>query len=265
MKATHPYLTLAAGMLFAGCGSTGPGNPGDPPNLPLEEAISFDIETFPSAPPATTGAASAPLLAAGTNYAAAAVGLVGINVAVITITSVPRVTWAALASQQPTFENGEWHWRNSTQILGVTYSGDLAAYLAEGDLVAEVRISSPVVSDFLWYDVHAPIGGNSGQWRIYSPDQPTTPTVVGTIDWSHPSSDVWNLTFTAVGGANPGDNLSYMVDGDTRTVGWYDASVPATYGIGWDAVTHAGYIQAAGWNGGVKSCWDGTLQDVACS
>ncbi len=264
MNAKHLYVTLATGMFLAGCGSsTDLADPGNPPDLPLEESLSFDLETFPNASTASAEASPGRVVA-GSNFTAAAVGVTAINVAVITITSVPRLTWAALASQQPTYEDGEWHWRGSTSILGVAYSGDLAAFTQDGDVVAEVRVSSPVVTDFLWYDLHAPIGGDSGQWRIYDADQPGTPTVLGTIDWSHPASGQWNLTFTAVGGDNPGDDLGYEVDGNARTVSWYDASADMTYGIGWDAVTHEGYIQAAGFNDGVKSCWDADLQNAAC-
>lgn len=265
MNAKHLCATLAAGLLLTACNdSTGPADAGNPPDLPLEESLSFDLETFPAAGGTPSAEAAPSRVAPGANYTVAALGVAGINIAVITVTAVPRLTWAALASQQPTFEDGQWHWRASADILGVTYSGDLAAYTDQGDLVAEVRVSSPAVTDFLWYDLHAPIGGHSGQWRIYDADQPTTPTVVGTIDWSHPATGTWNLTFTAVGGENPGDNLSYMVDGNARTVSWYDASEDMTYGIAWDAATHEGYIMAAGYNGGVKSCWDADLQDAAC-
>lgn len=265
MNAKHLYVTLAAGVLLAGCGSsTDLGDPGNPPELPLEESLSIDLETFPEASTATAAAAAPERVATNSNWTAAALGVTGINLAVITLTSVPRLTWAALAAQQPTYQDGEWHWRGSTSILGVTYSGDLAAFTQDGEVVAEVRVSSPAVTDFLWYDLHAPIGGNSGQWRIYDVDQPSTPTVIGTIDWTHPASDQWTLTFTAVGGDSAGDNLSYVVDGSSRTVSWYDASQDVTYGIGWDALTHEGYIQAAAYNNGVKSCWDANLQDTAC-
>jgi hypothetical protein len=263
MTLKHLLVTLVTGALLAGCGSST--SPDTPPSLPLDDALAFDLETFPAAPGASSPEASPALVTTvGTNYLAAALGVTGINVAVVSVTAVPRATWAALASQQPTLENGKWHWRSSTQILGVTYSGDLSAFTEQGDLVAEVRISSPAVSDFLWYDLHAPIGGDSGQWQIYDADLPNTPTVVGTIDWTHPATSRWTLTFTAVGGTNPGDDLEYVIDGSARSVSWYDASAQTTYGIGWDAVTHTGYIQAAGYNNGVKSCWDATLQNVAC-
>lgn len=264
MRANRLWVTFGVGMLLTACNSTGPADPGDAPELPLEEALAFDIETFPPVSSSVTAPGAPARVPSGTHHTVAALTVLGINVAVVTVTAVPRLTWAALATRQPTFEDGRWHWRGSTSILGVTYSGDLSAFTEQGDVVAEVRISSPVVSNFLWYDLHAPIGGTSGQWRVYDANQPSTPTVVGTIDWTHPAADEWNLTFTTVGGANAGDNLMYAVDGDDRTVSWYDASAATTHGIGWDAVTHAGYIQAAAYNGGVRSCWDTNLQNVTC-
>lgn len=256
-------LSLAVVAFAAGCGTTDLENDGDPPELPLEESMIFDTGTFPSANTASA-ASVARQSPSGTHHTAAAVGVVGINLTVLAITSVPRLTWAALVRRQPVLEDGQWHWRGSTEILGVTYSGDLAGYTDQGDVVAEVRISSPQVSDFLWYDGRAPIGGTSGQWRVYDAAAPGAQTVVSTIDWSHPESDEWTLDFSALAGDNPGDGLSYAVDGDARSVTWFDASEDETYGIRWDAVTGAGSITAAGYNGGVRSCWDSSLQNTAC-
>jgi hypothetical protein len=263
MQTRRLYLALGIGLILGGCESTGPGDNGQPPVLPLEESMVFDTESFPSAQPAAVDGIGLQV-APGLNHTAAALGVIGINLAVVTITAVPRLTWAALASRPAVFEDGQWHWRGSTTVFGVNYSGDLAGYLDAGDVVAEVRITSPGVSDFLWYDGRAPIGGNSGQWRIYDANQPSSQVVVGTIDWAHPGADVWTLTFTAVAGANPGDNLVYTVDGDARSVTWLDASEAKTYGISWDAITGEGSIMAAFYNGGVKACWDAALQDVAC-
>ena len=261
---TRPWVLSLTLIAVAGaCGPTEPEDLGDPPELPLEGSMIFDTETFPSAN-GLAGAAVAPQSASGSNHTAAAISVVGINLVVLAVTSVPRLTWAARASRQPTFEDGQWHWRGSTNILGVTYSGDLAGYTDQGDVVAEVRISSPEVSDFLWYDGRAPIGGTSGQWRVYDAGQPGLQRMVSTIDWTHPTSDEWTLTFTALAGNNPGDELSYVVDGDARSVTWFDASEDMTYGVEWDAVTREGSITAAGYNGGATSCWDGDLQNVAC-
>ena len=264
MKTNRWVLSFAAAAMLAACGTTDLENAGDPPELPLEESMIFDTETFPSAGGGQASGVQRQVQS-GSHHTAAALGVVGINLAVLAVTSVPRLTWAALATRQPTFEDGQWHWRGSTSILGVQYSGDLTGYTDDGDVVAEVRITSPAVSDFLWYDGRAPIGGNSGQWRVFDASQPSTPSVVATIDWSRPVSDEWNLTFTALAGNNPGDELAYDVDGDMRSVTWYDASEDMTYGIRWDAVTREGSITAAGYNGGQMSCWDGDLMNVACS
>lgn len=261
MKQLRWMATLVVVAVAAGCDGTGLDS-GDPPVLPMEESLVIDTETFPSSGGAAAGVARQ--VASGSHHTAATVGVVGINLAVLAITSIPRLTWAALVSRQPTFEDGRWHWRATTNIVGVNYSGHLTGYADDGDVVAEVRVTTPQLTDFLWYDGRAPIGGTTGQWRFYDAGQPASSVVVSTIDWSHPAEDTWTLTFTAVGGQNPGDNLSYMVDGDLRSVTWYDASGDETYGIGWNAVTSVGYIQTANYNGGVRGCWDGNLQNVTC-
>lgn len=251
--------------LVAACGTTEP-DPGEPPALPLEESMAFDLETFPSGASAVDGPSAIAAQSGVSHHTVAALTVVAINAAVLVVTSVPRLTWAALASRQPTFEDdGRWHWRASTSILGVTYSGDLAGYIADGEVHAEVRITSPEVSDFLWYEGIAPVGGTSGEWLVYDHRTPTTQTLLSRVDWAHPGTDEWTLTFTAVGGANPGDSLTYDVEGDLRSVTWYDASEDESYGIVWNAVTREGSITAANYNNGQTACWDGDLQDVPCA
>jgi len=255
---------MVIGLLLVGCGTTEPEDPGDPPVLPLLESLVFDTETFPSSSGAAAPRAPARQSPGGTHHTAAAWRVLAINVGVALHLAVPVGTWGALVSERPTFENGQWHWTASRDVLGVPYTGDLTAYEDAGDVVAEVRISSPAVQDFLWYRGRARSGGATGQWEIFDANVPSTPTVVATIDWSHPSSDVWTLTFTAVGGPNPGDQLTYEVDGTHREISWYDASEDVTAVIEWNALTRDGSIMVPGYNNGAQACWDGTLQNVAC-
>lgn len=252
---------LVVGALTAACtDATGVAN-GTPPTLPDVESMEFDIDFFQSGPgPAAVG----PLAVAGLNWTAAALSVAAANLAVVIHTVVPVATWRAARLQTPVFEDGQWHWRFSTSEGGQTYAGDLAGYGQGGDVIFEMRVSASALQlqDFLWYTGTVPVSGGSGEWEFYDPQMPGT--VVGRIDWSHPSAGVWTLVFSAVAGDDVGDELAYAVDGTSRSVTFLDASEGVTAEIAWDAVTHEGYIMAPNFNGGLKSCWDGTLANTPC-
>ena len=55
------------------------------------------------------------------------------------------------------------------------------------------------------------------------------------------------------------------MSGSDRSVSYFDASTGQAVEIGWDAITKAGWLIAPGFNGGLKACWDATLNDVACA
>ena len=262
MKEPGRTWTLLAVGLMAACGGDSVGPEGDPPVLPDAESMVFDIETFPTGTPAAV--AGPARTSHNTHHAVAAVTVGITNLVVAAHLIVPVATWRAARRQIPTLEEGRWHWRFEANALAATYSGDLAGFVEDGDAVFEMRISSSVggLNNFLWYTGRAPIGGTTGEWLFYDPQDP--PTAVGRVDWSHPGTAVWTLTFTALTGPNAGDTLTYDVDGTSRTMTYFDASASVTSEIQWDAIARDGYIEAPNYNGGARACWDGTLTNIAC-
>jgi hypothetical protein len=250
-------LTLAV----AGCSDSTSVNLGGAPTLPAAESMDIDLTFFSSPSP---GPAAAPAQVAGTNFAAAAVRVAAANLAVVVHTAIPLATWKAARAQTPVFENGKWHWRFSTDANGQSYSGDLTGYVESGDLIAEMRItaSSLGLNNVLWYVGTAPVGGTTGTWEFFDPQSPSTP--VGMIDWSHPATLVWTVSFIAMSGADEGDELTYDVDGNARSVSYTDASAGTSALIEWNAATHTGSITAPNYNGGAKACWDATLANATC-
>jgi hypothetical protein len=206
----------------------------------------------------------APSAVAGVNWFAAAASVAVANLAVVIHTAIPLATWRAAVAQQPVLEDGRWHWRFTTQEGGETYAGDLTGYIEDGDLTAEMRISASALglTDFLWYVGTAPVGGTTGTWEFYDPQSPST--VVGAIDWSHPGTLVWTVSFHAMAGPDAGDQLTYEVNGAARSVTFYDASAGTTVDIDWNAITHVGSIVAPNFNGGLKACWDAALANATC-
>ena len=262
MNAGRAFVSsILLGLSVAGC-SDGTSVGGTPPVLPAAESMEFDLTFFDSGSP--SAAATAPSRVAGVNWFAAATSVAAANLAVVIHTAIPLATWRAALAQQPVFEDGRWHWRFSTQTNGQTYGGDLTGYVQGGDLIAEMRISSTALalSNFLWYVGTAPVGGTTGDWMFYDPQSPST--VVGMIEWSHPGTLVWTVSFVAMSGPNVGDELTYDVNGAARSVTFTDASAGSTVLIEWNATTNTGSITAPNFNGGVKACWDTTLANATC-
>jgi hypothetical protein len=263
MRRSYPLtLTILLGLVAAGCGDDTTGTGDTPPTLPAAESMEFDLSFFEGG--GSPAPSRGPSAVAGANWFAAAAGVGVANLAVVIHTAIPLATWRAAVAQQPVMEDGQWHWRFSSQQGGNTYAGDLTGYIEDGDLIAEMRISSSGLGldDFLWYVGTAPVGGTTGTWEFYDPQSPTT--VVGAIEWSHPGTLVWNVAFVALSGPDIGDELTYQVDGTARSVSFSDASAGTTVVIEWDASTHAGSVTAPNFNGGMKACWDTTLADTTC-
>jgi hypothetical protein len=253
--------TLLFGLVVAGCNS-GTDLGGTPPALPAAESMEFDFSFFDSgAGPAPQRAPSA---VAGTNWITAAASVAIANLAVVVHTAIPLATWRAATARNPVFEDGQWHWRFVHNDGQNTYEGDLTGYIEDEVLVAEMRITAESLGldDFLWYVGTAPVGGTTGTWEFFDPESPTT--VAGVIEWEHPGTAVWTVSFEATAGPDDGDVLTYDIEGAARSVSFSDASEGTTALVEWNATTNIGSITAPNFNGGARSCWDATLANATC-
>lgn len=255
-------VSVVTALVVVGCSDDPAGPEGAAPTLPSVESMTFDFEHFTGggAPAATVERQTTP----GLHWAAAALGVGLANAAVVVHLAVPVATWRAAAAQTPVFEDGRWHWRFSVQEGPNTYGGDLSGYADGGDAVFEMRVTATPLGldDFLWYTGRAQVLGTTGSWSFYDPSDPST--VVGRIDWEHPQADEWTVAFVATDGPNVDDELTYTVDGTSRSVTFFDASAGETVEVHWDEDTLEGWIVAPNYNGGVKACWNGLLQNTTC-
>lgn len=251
-------LTLALGACDD---AMGPGD-GDPPLLPAEESMAFDVDFFETTPNFVldSPARSAP----EGHWIAAAFSVVQANVGVAIHSIVPRAIWASALSQTPTFEDGRWHWRFDASNGQNSFQSHVIGYEEGGNRVFEVRVSVSAlqIDDRLLFQGTAPIGGTSGEWVFYDLNDGS---LVSRVDWSHPETDEWLLSFTALAGENQDAVLTYHVDGTSRRVSYVDDSEDVTIEVVWDAITREGYIIAPAINGGVQACWDADLHNVACA
>lgn len=263
MKSLRWTSLLAMAVLFAACGdTTGPEGAGNPPVLPEVESLLFDLDFFSSSAAPTEIARQ---VGPGSNWAAGALTVGVANLAVVIHMAVPVATWRAVTNRVPIFEDGQWHWRVSVTEGNRTYGGHLVGFEEDGDRVFEMRVTSSALglTDFLWFTGRAPIGGTTGEWQFFDPNDPGT--VRGRIVWEHPDANVWTLTFFADAGPEVGNTLMYVVDENSRTVTYTDASANETWDVGWDQLTSAGYIVAPNYNGGVMACWGTALENVDCA
>lgn len=260
------FAIISLAAVLAACSDSNDPDPGTAPTLPALQSMQADLSLF-----AASGSVEPPVAAAaGTNFLAGALSVSVANFWTTVVMAVPVATWAAAASDTPEFSDGAFHWEYAVTEGGNSFAADLSGRGEGSESVWEMRVSAsatnPPLDNFLWYTGRAALTGTDGEWHIFDAGQPSSQDEVLRIDWSHPSSNAWTLTFTNVhtGAIDVGDMLEYEVTGDERLVRFTDVSASTTVEIGWNATTQAGYVQAPNFNGGARACWSATLDNVAC-
>ncbi|RIK73849.1 hypothetical protein DCC62_16455 [candidate division KSB1 bacterium] len=239
------------------------------PSLPPASSLSTDLSAFNQALPK----AGSEQVATKDNFITARTTVFFINTAVMVHMSVPVLTFAAAASQQPVLQgDGKWHWIYTVSNGGQQFQADLAGWIDASAQASrwEMRITTNIagvqLNQFLWYTGTAALDNGSGQWIIYDHLQPNASVQVVTIDWDNDSASQASLKFTIVKPNVPenGDTLTYSTNASARAVVYFDQSANTTLTISWDAVTKEGYIIAPNYNSGNKACWDAQLNDITC-
>ncbi len=256
---------LAAIVVFAACDTSpsGPGDaPGTPPTLPSTASMDVQFGMFDGG----GGGAEA----VGVNFVTAGVTVAVAKALTVLHLALPTVVFAAAANNTPSFESdGLWHWRYTASHQGQLWTAHLSGAVQGNDVVWDMRVTAPqanpALNDFVWYSGRSRTDGTSGTWRFYDPRNPSASTELVRLDWTHQSNSVHGVTVSVVSGPNNGDQLVADTNGSERLVTFFDASNGNNVEIGWNAVTGAGYIIAPNFNGGLRSCWDSSQNDVACS
>jgi len=261
-------LVLLAALATAGCGDD-PATPDGPPVLPPVDSLQADLSLFEGAAAADAEAAASS--AVGSHFLSAVVAVGIARIATVAVMALPVATFAAATSVEPVLEDDAYHWRYSVEQDGSSLVADLAGYGDGAESVWERRITtnatSPPLDEFLWYEGRALLTGQGGEWHIYDATQPSSSAEVLAIDWAHPAADTWTLSFTNVDAESEavGDVLEYEVDGTLRIMRFLDASQQVESVVEWNVETGTGSIEAPGYNGGVKSCWDAAQDNTPCS
>lgn len=240
----------------------------DAPPLPPAESMQIDISLFTGKQQLAKAA-----VLAGQNFNNAAVRVLVINTLVVLTMSLPMATLAAAVSQDPTFENdGKFHWTYTVQQGANVVQADFAGWIdtPNQETVWEMRVtntrSNPPLNNFLWYEGRASLTSKEGYWEVYDARQPSNSPKVLRIDWSRPAADKANLEFTVVMPGIPenGDKITYAVNGNERSIRFFDSSKSQALDVFWDAQIGTGYLLAPDYNNGEKACWDEQQNDVTC-
>ncbi len=265
------YTLITAHLaMFACTENPSSPNPDEAPELPPISSMSVDFSLFDNDNAALPKSADA---FTKQNFANAAVRVLLANTATVVVLAIPVAVLAKAFTVEPELkEDGYWHWTYTETANGQNWQADLAGTLdlQNQESIWEMRITNsnanPALENFLWYEGRAKFDNSSGVWHIYDPQSPDTQVELLQIDWSHPSEEQATLEFTNKKpdvDAN-GDKLTYNVDGDLRSVSYFDNSASATTLIEWNASTGEGSITAPDYKGGEKSCWDASQDDVDC-
>ena len=253
MRLLSALLALALlAPALSGCDTAASGDL-DAPGVLAPAAFSFD----PGFPSAKTSA--------GENFNNAAVR-VGVVSAIIGANLIlPAAATSAATRTQPVVVDGVWIWESTFRL-----NGDDVTFRLEGtpegrEVEWRLGITNAELDDFTLYTARTDFSGETGDWRLYY-NLGGQPTEVLRADFEVVSADRKELTFSIPPGRDAaGTSVRYIHDGQDRAFDWHEEPAGLDHYVEWDAVTHAGSIEADTFNGGVRACWDASLSDAPCS
>ena len=253
-------MVVAAVLLTSGCDSNNTDSFEDaaPPVLSAD-AFSIDTNIFGASPKAQ----------AGPNFAAAALRVWPVSTIISANLIIPTLVTAAAVQADPVYDD-EWIWSSTATGEGGTIGFTLYATPGADGLDWSMNVSltegETVIADFELYRAQTALNGKSGSWQLFYEYEGTSTNVLR-ADFEVTDQDTKSILFTVVGGPfdNVGDSVEYRADGSAREFEWTEQSQSRSHLVVWDAVTRAGSITSTNFNGGVPSCWDTNLDDVACA
>jgi len=257
MKKSRVFAALVTAALLlpiSACDNAGEEN--EPPALIPAAAFQMDTQVFNTK-------------SAGPNFAAAALRVWPVSLAVTAHMIIPAAVTLAAANEEPVFEDGAWHWTTSTQS-GV-YSIDLeliATPVSPGhdwSMLVSYNDGTQVLDDFELYSGHTENNGTEGNWSLnYMLNGIQTNVLNAMFNSDSVTDRQLELSIPATAPAHAGASVEYVVDGTARAFTLNAVNPAGTHVIEWDAETNVGSITAPNYNGGVTACWDANLDDAAC-
>lgn len=230
------------------------------PSLLPAEAFELNTDIFDSTPKA----------AAGENFTAGAwrVGLISVAVKVHMI--IPFVVTAAAVDADPVFQNGEWVWSNTAnhgiQSINFSLFAEPVSPGHDWRMVVTYNDGGTVYQQWELYTGHTENLGTEGDWDLYYDVNGTRTNVLNaTWDFNSETDRQVVLSVPVDAPTNPGDSVTYMIDGDMRFFEYTNAESGHVHQVEWNSETGEGSVLAPDFNNGEKACWDSLQDDTVCS
>lgn len=263
IKAGMLLFALVGSTLIAGCDSSN--NDGGTPPAVLSARV-FSLQTDLFAPAAKDAQLKS-------NFLAAAFRVWPVSVIIGANLIVPAAVTGAALEDTPEFIDGAWEWATTATVEGSDVEFALSARPSGSTIDWSMRISGTdpeggeTYDGFELYTATTTVGEQAGTWNLYYRIAGVRANVL-TADFDvNESDDTATVTYRvpATAAEHAGDSVQYESDGDTRRFIWNQVAEALTHDVEWSAATGEGSIEATNYNGGVKGCWDASLEDVACS
>ena len=163
------------------------------------------------------------------------------------------------------FKNGVWEWIYTFSEGGETLTIRLTAEALGNAYEWKVYLSgnsletNETLDNFLFMTGIVDSDGNSGNWKFYFPG---FESAVMDYVWEITSETNYTSNFTFTD-PETGEQaiISYERDGDVNTVSLTGDAFESVVELFWNTSTLTGSITI----NGVKTCWDSSFQETACS
>jgi len=260
LRRSLPFALVAL-VALAGCDTNDSGD-ADAPAVLTPAAFTFD-RSFPEDDNAHIGQ----------NFVEGAARVFFVSAAVGVHLVIPAAATDAATQVEPRVEHGTWIWENT-----VDHNGNDITFRLEGTpegtqvdwrmlISADAPIDGQHYDDFVLYTARTSLNGRTGEWHLFYKISGTSTNVLD-ADFEVRGENNGEITFS-VPETNPdpgarGASIEYGALGSARSFLWTEQEPSHTHLVEWDEQTHAGAITAWNYNGGVRACWDSSLNDVAC-
>jgi len=262
IKAGMLLFVLLGGSLIAGCDSSN--NEGDtPPEVLSAHVFSLQTDIF------SVAGKDAQLKS---NFLAAAFRVWPVSLIIGANLIVPAAVTGAALQDTPEFVDGAWEWATTTTVEGSDFEFALSARPSGSTIDWSMRITGTnpeggeTYDGFELYTATTTVGTQAGTWRLYYRIAGVRTNVLAADFDVNESDDIASITYRVPANAaeHAGDSVQYESDEDTRRFIWNQSAEALTHDVEWNAATNEGSIVASNYNGGLKGCWDATLEDVVC-
>ncbi|MDZ4699806.1 MAG: hypothetical protein SH809_08890 [Rhodothermales bacterium] len=256
------FLIALIVVTSAGCDSN-KDEAGDAPDLFPAEAFTMQTDLF--------NQNLAPKQAVGINFAAAALRVWPVSLALGANLIIPSALTTSALQAEAVSEDDSWVWAATAVANGVSTAYSLIGTRHDEGTDWSMRITvqggmgGETLDDFELFTGRTTDDGASGNWSLFYPIDGVSTNVLS-AEYAIVSETEKTITYTIPVTAedNAGDTIEYAEIDSLRTFDWLQAAASIQHFVTWSASDSTGSITASNFRSGVKSCWDSLLNDTPC-